>query len=609
MLTRLTPPSICGYKPATLWSSGALEGPVSDATGPASKPLGAEYLETLTLQHRRLNGQTYTPDYLVDFILEHAGYTPDRPIERVTILDPACGAGAFLGRAVLAIASRLRHLGHDISAPQGRRVLLDIVAANLHGVDLDPQACALARTAVQRVLRTLTPGNLPEDYFAANVVHADFLTDPLVDALSPARTGGFDYIVGNPPYVSATRISASYKRALRRRFATAGGRLDLYTVFIERSLALLGKGGRLALITPDKFLISQTAKALRRFIVAQSAVRTIAQFQSHKVFHDAATVPCVMILERGAACKDVNVLQCADQPRENGRVTILSRSKFPHDHLRDAAWQLKPRDLLLLAQRVRGSYRTLADRTVRVSAGPATGRDGLYVLSADSEVEIEPELLRPAVRGRDLGAYRIENPKLNILLPYVFSRRGEPCLISLSAFPKARRYLERHRTELEQRHCIRVWGKRWYDLHDQVRTDLAKQVKILVPDVANSNRFAVDRGQFFPLHSAYYLIPNSDIDPDFLAAVLNSRVSEFLIRLLAPVVKDGFSRYRRQFLATLPIPEGTAVKRERLAEASRAGDATTANRLVAQLFGLSDVDENRIEEFIADRDRLHVPLV
>ena len=74
------------------------------------------------------------------------------------------------------------------------------------------------------------------------------------------------------------------------------------------------------------------------------------------------------------------------------------------------------------------------------------------------------------------------------------------------------------------------------------------------PRVWESNRFVVDRGRFFPLHSAYYLIPKGDIDPDFLVAVLNSRVSEFLIRLLAPVVKDGFSRYRRQFLATLPIP-------------------------------------------------------
>ena len=112
-----------------------------------------------------------------------------------------------------------------------------------------------------------------------------------MDAFGSVKSGGFDFIVGNPPYVSATRISDSYKRALRLRFATASGRLDLYTVFIERSLSLLSKGGRLALITPDKFLISQTARALRGFIIARSSVRTIAQFRSHKVFRNAATVP------------------------------------------------------------------------------------------------------------------------------------------------------------------------------------------------------------------------------------------------------------------------------------------------------------------------------
>jgi adenine-specific DNA-methyltransferase len=561
----------------------------------------SDYLESLTVDQRRANGQIYTPSRLVDFILDCAGYTPSQAIDIGAVLDPACGAGAFLERAVLAVARRLRRLGHDIAEPPGRRIFLETVGSQLHGVDVDPQACALARRAVQSAVLALTPGELPDDYFAANVVNADFLIDPAVDALSPVTGGGFDFIVGNPPYVSATRIGDSYKRALRRRFATASGRLDLYTVFIERSLVLLSKGGRLALITPDKFLISQTARALRGFIISRSSVRTIAQFQSHKVFRHAATVPCVTVLEREGAPADIQILQCGDRPTKNGRVDILSRSLFPHAQLSSAPWQIKTAALLEFASRVQVGHPTLSDRTIRVSAGPATGRDGLYVLPQDSGVEIEPELLRPAVRGRDLDAYHIENPKLKVLLPYVFSSTGESNLVSLSAFPKARRYLERHRADLERRHCVRVWGKRWYDLHDQVPTDLAKKVKILVPDVASSNRFVVDRGRFFPLHSAYYLIPKPGIDPDVLVAVLNSKVSEFLIRLLAPVVKDGFSRYRRQFLATLPIPDVNADMNAQLSAASRARDQVGANRLVARLFGLSVLDQKRIETFLSER--------
>jgi hypothetical protein len=98
-------------------------------------------------------------------------------------------------------------------------------------------------------------------------------------------------------------------------------------------------------------------------------------------------------------------------------------------------------------------------------------------------------------------------------------------------------------------------------------------------DVANSNRFAVDRGAFLPLHSVYYVLPKSGVDVDFLAAVLNSSVAGFLVRLFSPVVKDGFNRYRQQFLLTLPVP---------LASAKQVGEiAEEAERRVLRLFRLT----------------------
>ena len=566
------------------------------------KMLALEYLDTLSVEGRRANGQIYTPSHLVDFVLEQGGYAPERAIDRATILDPACGAGAFLERAVATIAERLRRLGIDIATRLGRQLFLETIASQVYGVDIDPQACALARAAVQRSVFKLAPGSLPAGYFVENVIHADFLLNSAVNRLRPMTKGGFTFIVGNPPYVSATRISAAYKKSLRRGFITATGRLDLYTVFIERSLLLLSPRGRLSMITPDKFLTSQTARPLRDFILARSSVRSIAQFRSHKVFPDAATVPCVMVLERDGFASNVEVLQCADQPTAAGKVKIVSRSEFPQVNLK-GAWQLKSPEFLELVRRIQATHPTVSDCTVRVSAGPATGRDGLFVFPTASDVDIEHELLRPAVRGRDIGAYSIEDPKLSVLLPYVFDRSGESKLIRLSDYPKAARYLRQHRADLERRHCVRVWGKAWYDLHDQVPTDLAKQVKVLVPDVANSNRFAVDRGRFFPLHSAYYLIPKADTDPDFLVAVLNSRIGEFMIRLLAPIVKDGFSRYRRQFLTNLPIPTAAADIRARVVAASRMGETTRANALVSRLFSLSDLDRHRIEQFLSDRYR------
>lgn len=94
---------------------------------------------------------------------------------------------------------------------------------------------------------------------------------------------------------------------------------------------------------------------------------------------------------------------------------------------------------------------------------------------------------------------------------------------------------------LAQRHCVRIWEKAWFDLHDLPATDITAATKIVVPDIAEYCRFAVDRRWFFPLHSAYYVVLHDDRTADYIAAILNSTIVEFTLRLLSPVAKDGLA--------------------------------------------------------------------
>jgi adenine-specific DNA-methyltransferase len=568
-----------------------------DGSPSALWDFAATYLERMSLAEKRAGGRVYTPAHLVTFILEQARYHQRAGESDATLLDPACGGGAFLVGAVVAIAERFRSTGTPPDRGDGRLRFLRAIEETVWGVDVDPHACLLARTSVSRAVAHLSPGPMPEGYFRANIVEADFLTSPL-EGIRPCRDR-FSFVVGNPPYVSATRISPRYKADLRARYETAGGRLDLYTVFLERSLALLRAGGKLAMVTPDKYLVSHSARALRSFIARHGAVRRIARFKSHKVFDDAATVPCVTVVERAGKPSPVSVLSCADRPGRGGRIRVVQRSTLPADSINAERWDLVPPKLLGLARAIQAAYPSLADLTTRISAGPATGRDELYVFARSTAPDVERELTRPVVRGRDVLAYGIRDPGLSILLPYTFDRRsGAGRLVDLDAYPRARAYLERHRSVLQARHCVRVWEKRWYDLHDQALIDLAREPKILVPDVANSNRFAVDEGRFLPLHSAYYILPKGDVDLHFLAAILNSRVSRFLIRLLAPVVKDGFNRYRRQFLAMLPVPDAAPGVVRQIGRASRSGDAPAADALSTKLFALSGGDLLEVDRFL-----------
>ena len=555
---------------------------------------GIKYLATLTSEERRRHGTVYTPAHLVAYIFELAGYPGNG--EPPLLLDPCCGAGAFLEHAVQLLADSLRGQGLDLRKASGRATFLQSVSCSLFGVDLDPTACALARVAVRDAVARKTLQKPPASFFEDNVLQADFLR-PNQQGLPPA----FDFIVGNPPYVSTETMSDEAKLLLRQQYTTARGRFDLYGIFIERSLELLRPGGRLAMITPDKFLTSQTSRPLRELMLSHARLRKVARFRSHRTFAAAATVPCITVLERGGEAEDFELLDCVGS-QEDARVHVAARSQRSLRGLTSAPWNLAAPALEGLAARIKSWHPTLAARTWRMSAGLATGRDELFVLPGGG-IEVESELLQPAVRGRDLRPFRIADPELNLLLPYRFDELGSPQLVDLKHFPKAAAYLEQHRSELTARHCVRVWGKAWYDLHDTPVADLRRQKKILVPDVARTNRFVADEGNYFPLHSVYYLIPRRPTELHFLTAVLNSEPIEFLIRLRAPIVKDGFSRFRKQFLAPLPLPELPDREAEALVSLA-SEDWPGFNDRIYALFQLGRREIATIRKFLTERNQV-----
>jgi adenine-specific DNA-methyltransferase len=566
--------------------------------GEATPIIAGEYLRSLPVAARRRSGQVYTPQHLVRQIYEQALEDLGQRFPDLSVLDPACGDGAFLEAAVLLLAAHLERMGPSSSSPAGRLQLLEVVSSRVFGVDIDPQACSSARAVVRSAIGRATGVAAPEGFFESNIVKADFLLEPLDDVLS-AHSSSFGLIIGNPPYVSTTRMDAAYKAGLRARFTTARGRFDLYTLFMERAIALLRDGGRFAFITPDKFLASESARPLRELVAASGAIRSVTTFTSHRIFKDAATVPCITVFERGSEATNLDVMECADGPDRTGRMPVRRRYAMPQSGLAGGSWLLRGPDLNELAGRIQGSHRSLEVFTARISAGIASGYDKAFLLPRAS-TQVEDELRRPAIRGRDLHAFRLEDPFVDLIVPYVFDATSRPRLADLREFPGARAHLQLNRLRLEARHCVRVWEKAWYDLHDPISSDLASVEKILVPDVAKSNRFAVDEGRFLPLHSAYYLVPKG-VDPYYLAAILNSSPIQFLIRLRAPIVKDGFRRYRRQFLAGLPIPVSDCKTTNRLAEiAERGAGPEEIDSIALGLFGLSRRDARNLNMDLDD---------
>ena len=473
-------------------------------------------------------GAIYPPRGIASFVVARAFDACDDP-GAGSWLDPACGDGALLVAAIEHIATVLP------SAELPR-----FVHERMSGFDIDPIACAGARARVVAAVERIC-GPQDPDFFGTNVTCADFLD------LGPESTPRWDVIVANPPYVSATALDTVRKRWLMTRFGSAWGRLDLYGLFLEQSLRLVRKGGTLSFITPDKWLTADSSRRLRALVAAENCVRRIDRFERHDLFPGVSTVPCVTTIRAGGSRGATTILWWDVDGQ--GRPVARSECDLVDLDAGGGAWYPPSAPHA-------GSTVPLGAVVDRISVGLATGLNRAFVLDAHRAASIEPELLRPVIRGRDIGNERIADAGRWLLLPYEFDDRGECArLIDLEAYPRARAHLESHRSALEARHCVRVWRKRWYDLHDPVLVDLARRTKIVFPDVAYDARFVVDPGRGVPLHSAYYMLPRADgPGADDIVAVLRSRAVIDELRRRAPTAKSGYRRFRAQVVRQLPLP-------------------------------------------------------
>lgn len=193
-------------------------------------------------------GAIFTRLEVVDFILDLSGYTADRPLYELRLLEPSFGEGDFLLLAVERLLATWKSAGR----PDPARTLRDCVRA----VELHRQTFSTTRTRLTAMLQANRIAcNAATSLADAWLIYSDFLLVDLPDAC--------DVVVGNPPYVRQELIPDALIAAYRARYKTIYDRADLYIPFIERSLTTLGRGGTLGFICADRWMKNRYGGPLR----------------------------------------------------------------------------------------------------------------------------------------------------------------------------------------------------------------------------------------------------------------------------------------------------------------------------------------------------------
>ena len=516
---------------------------------------------------RNNQGIYYTPQYIVRHIVQTT-LTPilermGKDAHAITVVDPACGSGAFLIEVFDVLDRHFAQLDPTTPSRERReRILLH----NIYGVDLDEQAVEVTR--LNLVLRAAHERQkLP---MLSNIQRGNSLVE--ADEVAGARLGfswekgfplvmergGFDVVVGNPPYVRQEYLPAQFKEYALTHYTTANGTADLYVYFVERGFSLLKEGGRLGYILPNKWLRAKYGQNLRGYLADK--VEQVIDFGDLPVFADATTYPLIMTLQRSTAPLPSPTTTHAEtlptHPTELLTHHLAPFHAVPRTRLTAKQWELGSDQHANLLDKLKRSGQPLGEYVNgAIYYGIKTGYNEAFVIDSETRkklIDADPrsaEVIKPLLRGRDIKRWKIDFQKQYLL----FIRPKT----DIDQYPAVKAHLLKHYDALSKK----AGGNKWYELQTSVAYyEEFEKPKIVYPDISKTVAFTIDTGNYF-VNDTTFMIPTNDY---FLLGILNSKVTLYFFNSVTAIVRGGFLRFKNIYVSQIPIPNAPEAVRERI---------------------------------------------
>jgi adenine-specific DNA-methyltransferase len=536
-------------------------------------------------------GAVFTRRWVVELILDLVGYTSDRDLAIQRAIEPACGAGAFLGPMVERLSSSCRRHGRQISE----------AAEAIRACDLQQAHVADGRRVVKE--RLIADGWSIENASSLAkrwVVHNDFL-------LGDHAVGVADFVIGNPPYIRLEAVSAPRSEAYRRVCATMGGRSDVYVGFFEVGLNALRAGGALGFICADRWMRNQYGQRLRSMVATRFSVEAVIEMHDVDAFEEEVSAyPSVTILRRQtqgpaivatahkdfdkAAARRIRIwASCKDNLRLSD--PTFEAARMPAWFGDIASWPTGSPERLAIVARLERELPTLEDGLTgtRVGIGVASGADRVFVVE-DPDVA-ERDRMLPLALGRDTLSGQLLWSGRHLVDPW----DGDTgTLVSLKDYPRLQAYLKDNEAALLKRNVASRRPEQWYRTIDRVAHSLTAKPKLLIPDIKAAIHPVLDPGGadgLYPHHNLYW-VTSERWDPEVLGGILLSGVAQMFVACYAVKMRGGYLRFQAQYLRRIRVPRLDLLRdrtARELVQAFAARDVERATVAALDAYGLQEL--------------------
>ena len=560
---------------------------------------------------RKQDGVFYTPQYITKYIVENtvgrlceekkrelhideAEYFSDQRRQKqtkkrlldqltqyrewllqITILDPACGSGAFLNAALQFLMAEHRLIDEMEAKVAGSSLVFQdvensILENNLFGVDINEESVEIAQLALW--LRTAKPhrklNTLNENIKCGN----SLISDPEIAGEKAFNwqeqfpkvfeKGGFDVVIGNPPYVRVQQLDYDTIDFLKANYKTALKRIDMSLCFIEKSKQLIKTNGVASFITSNQFLTTEYGQAMRKFLLEDYFLTKCVDFGDLKIFEDAMTYVSIFSFtnipqQSFDYCRVKEIKDAENGQYDNFQKIMLSE-------LTEDNWNLQNYSMSKIFQRVFENYKTIDDLG-NAWYGIVTGADSIFIFERGEyeKTEIEKDLFLPLLRAQSCGRYYCEEAEKFVLYPYKYED-GDTVLLSQeemeNKYPNGWKYLLEHKEELENRKDSRSTFEGrddWYCLTRFGQKKIFNREKIVTPGEVKEHKFCIDKSQAGYSGARVFgiTIDKEDLSLEYVLCNLNSTLIKSYLQSTASLKAGGYYSYSSNVLNKIPIKE------------------------------------------------------
>ena len=484
-------------------------------------------------------GVVYTPSLIVDYIV-------DKTIKKNTksICDPACGTGLFL----ISSVKRLHKLTNE--------KISNIIENKIYGYDILDEH--IEYTKLLLTLYMLYMGDDSQVSFNLKACNS------LIIDWNKEFKGGFDVVLGNPPYIRIQDISENEKIQLKTKWITCNGSYNIYFTFFELGMNILNKKGVLGYITANSFFTSFAGKTLRTWLQKNRYVDKILDF-THLTIFNATSYTCIVFMNKKPKTKiGYNYIDDYDS------LYSLSKIKFSDNYYSDLnpeKWRLllsNEREIIKKIENTGKPLGVIAD----IKSGIATLKDKIFFVPYSSKTLIEKtyndkifliekNITRNIIKISDLNNDKKVAPTHKIIFPYKKVNNKYELISEKELetnYPKCYEYLCYVKRVLASRDKGKRQYEWWYSYGRRQGFDIY-QNKLLTPTFSNKPHFLLDNGDEKAFFCNGYAIYNSKIPLSIIQKILNSKIMNYYITKTSVFVEGGYSCFQKNFIERFGIPE------------------------------------------------------